>query len=1170
MSQSPVFYHLSTAEGLSDNNVNNACIDRNGILWIGTTEGLNSFDGNRINRFQTYDYPEMTSNNIDDIITDQHNNLWLKTATPQLTMLDENRNFHLFTIGDSSNKKNITDLFATSRGMIAIKANQQYICTNPASGVFTKLDFPFQDILPTLDFISPFTADKIIFYGDNRLLMIDYKTMQLLMDIPIKNIIGVAPINTHELLAYTLEGDLMYKISVDQKKISTTYHNLLDQHQQPMEGNLRNVARIDSNRFCFTSRFSGLYFLDLKNERLEHITHDALDQRSIGGNNTYRIRYDSSGYLLVTTQTSGLHYYNVKQQQAASKSYFINDRSEIFDGYIQTIATSNDSIVWLGTQDRLVRWNRKTDETSYIPCYLPNGKNISKEETIRVLEVDEKGNLWVGTTRFGILVLDKQLKTIAHITQDTASTKPSLRSGWINAICNDINGNRWVATIWGISVVDKNNYQVSNLIKHPVLSPVSNINCIELWVDSKKRIWIGTRVGVFCYDQHNNSLKHYTTKDGLANNIVHAIMEDNYGTIYFGTSGGFSVLSEDGDIRSYNRSSGLKNDRCEGLLKDENGFIWIGNLNCILRYDPVNKTFAVFEEGYGFSHAGFRMRSSFKSKAGEMFWGSDKGITWFYPDQMKNIAKQLTPSINTLVEGNNSYRFTNKRQIDFPYNTSTLVLQFASGEITGAKKIQYLYKLSGLDADWKTPTGSGQVTFNNLPPGNYLFQIKASRDGVNWFDGRYPVAIRIEKPWWKQSWFRAVYILAGLIALYMLYVSIKKRRQVKKEQQLISYFTNTNYETSSVEDILRDISRNIILLPGFENCTVFLVENDGETLVQKAAYDAKNSKNPYHTSPIVIPVGYGNTSKTAESGKACLIKESTDPSQLNQSGVYAPVINDGKVIGIIQSESRQKNFFSVAQLATLQTITSICSGKIVHALAMEVMHKSQLEVMELNVKIAESKFMNLRLQMNPHFLFNSLSSIQVLIVSQKTTEAYKYLTLFSNFLRSLLNYADKNFMPLDEELKILKMYIELESLRFDKTFSFDINVDETLSNDEVLVPSLMVQPFVENAIWHGLLHKEGEKKLSVQFLNHMDEYLTCSIEDNGIGRIESAIIQKNKIKSIVHQSKGIAIIQERLNLLQQKTGKPAHVEVIDLYNQQSGAAGTKVIITIPYYNPEES
>jgi LytS/YehU family sensor histidine kinase len=206
--------------------------------------------------------------------------------------------------------------------------------------------------------------------------------------------------------------------------------------------------------------------------------------------------------------------------------------------------------------------------------------------------------------------------------------------------------------------------------------------------------------------------------------------------------------------------------------------------------------------------------------------------------------------------------------------------------------------------------------------------------------------------------------------------------------------------------------------------------------------------------------------------------------------------------------------------------------------------------------------------MNPHFLFNSLSSIQHLIVSQQTTKAYRYLTLFSNFLRSLLNYADKNFIPLDEELKILKMYIELESLRFDQTFNYEITVDETLANDEILLPTLMVQPFAENAIWHGLLHQEGEKKLSIRFTNNAEEHLTCTIEDNGIGRSRSDQIKKGKMNSVSHESKGIEIIRERLILMQQKTGKPAHVEISDVHNPQGIISGTKVTITIPYYNPE--
>jgi sensor histidine kinase YesM len=170
----------------------------------------------------------------------------------------------------------------------------------------------------------------------------------------------------------------------------------------------------------------------------------------------------------------------------------------------------------------------------------------------------------------------------------------------------------------------------------------------------------------------------------------------------------------------------------------------------------------------------------------------------------------------------------------------------------------------------------------------------------------------------------------------------------------------------------------------------------------------------------------------------------------------------------------------------------------------------------------------------------------------------------------LLNYADRNFIPLDEEIRILNMYVELESLRFDQSFNYEITVDESLSNDEVLLPTLMIQPFAENAIWHGLMHKEGDKKLSIRFSNSSDDFITCTIEDNGIGRARSADIKRGRMNSVTHISKGINIIKERLELMQQKTGKPANVAITDIYDPPGTPAGTKITISIPYYNPESN
>jgi ligand-binding sensor domain-containing protein/putative methionine-R-sulfoxide reductase with GAF domain/two-component sensor histidine kinase len=1174
--QQPAFYHLSTAEGLSDNNVNVARRDRNGILWIGTSEGLNSFDGNRISTYYKYQYPEIPENHIAHIVIDDDNRIWLRSNTQQLTMLDEKRKFHLFTIGDTANKQSITHYFNTkSHGIVVLKNNRHYIWKDKQKKMLEEFRFTGDSLITSsIVFLGIVDEDKIFFYSNNHLRVWDYGNMKMLLNLPIRNLYNAAAINSNELLAYPLDGKTFYRIDIASQKITQEYKDLKDQYGKPIEGNLRNMTKTDGNRFAISTRFSGLYFLDIDKRSLEHWVHDPLDNRSIGGNNTYRLYYDSSGYLMITTQTSGLHYYNMKQPMAASKPYFKEESGEVFDGFIQSVAT-DDSIVWMGAQDRLIEWNRKKDKTSFVRLGLPDGTKLHGEETIRVVFVDEKGNLWVGTSRYGIFILDKNKKIITRLTDSVPGTN-SLPSNWINNISADRYGNKWISTLRGIAMVEKDSYRVHDLSKHTLLAKASRIPSATIWFDSKDRVWIGSTRGAWCYNSAEGSLQQFSSDNGLPHDNILCFNEDDAGNIYIGTASGLSIIHPGNKISNYNRSNGLRNDRCEDILKDDKGYLWIGNLNCILRFDPRNKTFAVFEEGYGFSHAGFRMRSSHKSKTGEMFWGSDKGLLYFFPEQMSKVSLPLYPSINSLQTGDTTFHFTGNESLKFPYYTSSFVFHFSSGELGGGKKNHYLYRLSGFDDDWKTPTANGQVAFSKLPPGNYRFEIKASRDGSSWFDATYSITILVGKPWWQQTWFRVLYIVAFISLIYWMYRYRLRRKKAIEVQKMIEYFANSGYEHSSVNDILWDIARNCISRLGFEDCVIYVVDEERKVLLQKAAYGPKNPKEFEIANPIEISIGKGIVGDVALTGKASIINDTSKDKRYIMddeqrfSEITVPIIHEEKVIAVIDSENKQKNFFTAQHLKALQTIATLCSAKISRAMAMDAMKKSKMEVMELNVKMAESKFLNLRLQMNPHFLFNSLSSIQHLIVSQQTTKAYKYLTVFSNFLRSLLKYAEDNFIPLDEELKILNMYVELESLRFDQSFHFEINVEESLSNDEVLVPSLMVQPFAENAIWHGLLHKEGHKKLKIDFKNNTDEFLTCVIEDNGIGRKKSASIRESKISSMLHDSKGINIIKERLELLQQKTGKPAHVDIQDLYNEKNEPTGTKVIITIPYYNPEET
>jgi len=216
----------------------------------------------------------------------------------------------------------------------------------------------------------------------------------------------------------------------------------------------------------------------------------------------------------------------------------------------------------------------------------------------------------------------------------------------------------------------------------------------------------------------------------------------------------------------------------------------------------------------------------------------------------------------------------------------------------------------------------------------------------------------------------------------------------------------------------------------------------------------------------------------------------------------------------------------------------------------------------LHQQLAELEAKALRAQMNPHFIFNSLNAIQECIVTEKTDIAFEYLSKFSRLLRLVLNNSEKNFIPLSSELEMLRLYLSLETLRFRESFTYCIDVEKTIDPEEVQVPSLLIQPYVENALWHGLRMKEGGKKVVIRFFLAAQE-LNIEVEDNGIGRKKAALIKSQKLGAEQFESKGTALSQQRIDILNRQNAAKGGVSIIDLTDANSMPSGTRVVIRIP-------
>ncbi|MBS1231398.1 MAG: signal transduction histidine kinase, LytS [Bacteroidetes bacterium] len=222
--------------------------------------------------------------------------------------------------------------------------------------------------------------------------------------------------------------------------------------------------------------------------------------------------------------------------------------------------------------------------------------------------------------------------------------------------------------------------------------------------------------------------------------------------------------------------------------------------------------------------------------------------------------------------------------------------------------------------------------------------------------------------------------------------------------------------------------------------------------------------------------------------------------------------------------------------------------------------KDKRRISEMNRKISEITQANLRQQMNPHFIFNTLNSIQYYMYQHDKLATNNYLTKFSSLMRKVLDNSQHTSVPISDELSALNLYLELESIRFKDKFEYKINIDDEIDPLMHKIPTMLIQPYVENSICHGLIPKEGKGFVNVD-LKLNCECIICTIEDNGIGR--EAAKERNQRRENNHNSLGTQITKSRLDLVNELYGTSLQTVYTDLKNENSEPTGTRVEIHIP-------
>lgn len=1082
---------------------------------------------------------------------------------------DEKRKFHRVILHDTLRTFDCPAIFETAAYGIVLNTNAGHFYFDKIKNKWLAIDW-LPESLSSKHFgdISAFSKNQIIYATDKGLSIVDFAQKKIVFEFSLPRSASVCKLDDSTIAAAG-EDNTLYYINIRTKQIVRKFEIYDYGGSHSRRSSWVEVRLAPGGNLLYASVAFGFIIID-KEGKLTRFAHEPTNPYSIAGDRVVRLLTMPDGNIVVGTERYGLSIFNILKKQAVYQKSFTDSKGNYFDGYLTEMTQDKDGSFWIGSMDRLIHWDKQKNIAAFYQYDKKNtSADINNPEIYRLC-IDKTGQLWVNILDFGPALFNKASGTFSLLNRNLSDS--AQQSNWVYDLFPASDGKIWVASSSGMYRIDPVSKKTETLNNDSLLGPFSTTRTNSFAEDSHHRIWFSTSgMGVICYDPLNKTIKKFTKKDGLADDLCFDMICSSRDDIYICMLKGFCMISHDGTVSSYTKANGLRFDKTDAFAEDNNGKIWVANAKCLAKFDPATKSIEIFDEHNNLNNGGFKPPGSVKTPDGELFWSTQSGINYFYPEQLVSSPEPLQVSIYNVLAGDSVFSVS-YAPARIRYRNNNLEFDFVAINLKGSHNIRYQYKLDGYDKKWQEGTDIRQARYSSLPPGNYTFKVRASADRKNWTESVNSFHFIIIAPVYMRWWFKTA---IGLLAIGILYYFFRRRTlQLKKQkdeletEQVINYFASSMYEYQTADDILWDVARNCISRLQFEDCVVYLLDEKRNVLVQKAAHGSKSLRNFEVYKPADIPVGKGIVGAVAASGKPEIIDDTRKESRYivddesRRSEISVPIVSNGKVLGVIDCEHSKKGFFTQKYLSILTTIASLCANKLVRARTEEEKKQAETMLAETNQKMAEMEMQALRAQMNPHFIFNCLNSINRYIVKSDQATASLYLTRFAKLIRLILDNSHSKNVLLSNEIEALRLYIDMESLRFDNKFTYEITVDRNVNTDSIEVPPLIIQPYIENAIWHGLLHKQEAGHLDIHISQLKAGMLQCVIEDNGVGRERAAELKSKTVTK--KKSLGMELTENRLLLLNKYAQVHSSVEIVDLKNEQQEAAGTKVILKIPF------
>jgi ligand-binding sensor domain-containing protein/two-component sensor histidine kinase len=1004
------FQYFSVAEGLAQSQVYSMIEDHHGYLWMGTQGGgLNRFDGQE---FTTFTVSGGLINNSVDVLYEA-NNLLHVGAKNGMSIYD-GREFKNYFVSKEQN--------------ISITALQWYndvLLVGTTIGVFEFSEEKFK-------FSQKYNGDKksrvFCFFKDsknrlwvgtrNGLLLFEsgkVKTFGTKEGITVGEVTGICEDQKGDIWLTTYNG--VY--SFDGKVFTN-----LNKEKGIASNYLNNLICDKNGQIWLASQDNGISIWNNEDSTITQLNAE----KGLCNDNVRVILQDSWGSIWIATSGGGVCKYAGQQFQ----HFNISDRPA--DNLVYSLCQDSSGKFWFSAaDDGIVR----LDSTGFTKFGAKEGFTNSKT---KAMLSDTKGRLWFGTNDDGIAYFDGasfeflkyRNRTLGKLTKD---------------IVEDELGNIWVASssegVYKINPGDSTiqvqqinldtfNFNDSIVIQRDTIFKDSiiftyqiekiaalNKSINALHFDKIGRLWFATKLnGIGYYNE--NGVVMYNESFGLPANDIRSIIEDDKGHLWIGTAGygiaSISVYTDTLDIQVFNEKNGLSSSNVYLMIFDGNGDLWVG---CGRGVDRISldeeqqfKSMKSYGKADGFLGVETCQNAVINDQEGNLWFGTIDGVTKFLPGSRTTNLIPPKLRITGIELANESFEKSEysiwldkenvfKNGLELPHNKNKLSFDFAGINLSNPQKVTYEWMLEGSDEDWSKRSSKNSITYSSLPPGQYVFKVRAYNEDLIANDPPLQMSFCILSPIWKRWWFitGCILLISGVVALFFINRINKIRSKAKAEQERLE------------------------------------MENNLLQLEQKA----------------------------------------------------------------------------------------------------------------------------LQLQMNPHFIFNALNTVQSLFMSNEQSAARQLLSKFAKLMRSILENSRVARIPLQKEIDLLDNYLAIEQFSRPGKFDYKIEVDASLDTAEVNIPPMMIQPFVENAIIHGVSHLKSGGLILLNFKKEEDQ-LICIVRDNGIGRMASAKIKEQNTRK--HKSIALDVTKERLTFLNQNKNHK-NLIINDLGALGVSEKGTEVLIYLP-------